>query len=460
MRWSKKRFEPGDTQLALFEFPVPRLGGRSMWRWLSSVLMMSPEPREGFDPSEEPPDAGMRHVELVPASSIKVKPVHWLWKDRIPVGELTLLAGREGIGKSTIAYTMAAWITTGTMKGRFEGEPRSVLVAATEDSWEHTIVPRLMAAGADLDRVFRIDVVTEDGFDGLLTLPSDISSLFEVVARSGAAMLLLDPLISRLSAHLDSHKDAEVRIALEPLTAFAKRARISVLGIIHVNKSGSADALNSIMGSRAFGSVARAVLMAVKNPEDGSCTFGLAKNNLGSKDDLPAYCYQIVGQKVADTDEGEVWTGKVEWQGDADRSVDEVIYALAEGGMDGMSAVDEAAGWLEDYLNSVGWSKASSIVKSAGLKQGHKAHNLNRAAAKLKIRYDSEGFPRTTVWTLPADLQRAANGDNALETLSTVTTVPTTSHTHIKEHASPFASGDSGDSTTCLQSEVLTGEPR
>jgi energy-coupling factor transporter ATP-binding protein EcfA2 len=422
---------------------------------------MSPSSDPDFDPNELAPwEPGLRHVELVPASSIKVKPVHWLWQDRIPLGELTLLAGREGIGKSTIAYTLAAWITTGSMKGRFQGEPRSVLVAATEDSWEHTIVPRLMAAGADLDRVFRIDVVTEDGFDGLLTLPSDISSLFDVVAQSDAVMLLLDPLMSRLSAHLDSHKDAEVRIALEPLTAFAKRARISVLGIIHVNKSGSGDALNSIMGSRAFGSVARAVLMAVRNPEDGLCTFGLAKNNLGSKDDLPAYRYHIVGERVAETDEGEVWTGKVEWQGDADRSVDEVIYALSEGGMDGMSAIDEAAPWLEDYLTTVGGSKASAIVKKAGGEQGHNHRTLQRAASKLKIQVTSEGFPRTTIWTLPANPQRQANAANVLETGTTVATVATVSHTHINEHASPVSSGDSRDSRHTLHWNGPTDEMR
>ncbi len=420
---------------------------------------MSPAQRAGFDERELAPGEGVRHVELVPASTIKVKPVHWLWKDRIPLGELTLLAGREGIGKSTIAYTLAAWITQGSMKGRYAGEPRSVLVAATEDSWEHTIVPRLMAAGADLDRVFRIDVITEDGFDGLLTLPSDISDVFDVVKQSDAAMVLLDPLISRLSAQLDSHKDAEVRIALEPLTAFAKRAGISVLGIIHVNKSGSGDALNSIMGSRAFGSVARAVLMAVKNPEDGICTFGLAKNNLGSKEQ-PAYHYQIVGEKVADTDEGEVWTGKVEWQGNSDRSIDEVIFAISEGGMDGMSAVDEAAAWLEDYLNTVGGSKASSLVKSAGAKQGHNDRNLKRAAAKLKIKYESEGFPRTTVWTLPAHLQRAISQVTSLETVTTVPTVPTTSqHTHI-EQPSPVCSEDSRDSHQCLQGDDPTGIDR
>jgi hypothetical protein len=78
---------------------------------------MTPRPDPDFDPNELAPWDGTRHVELVPASSIKVKPVHWLWKDRIPLGELTLLAGRESLGKSTIAYTLAAWVTRGTMKG-------------------------------------------------------------------------------------------------------------------------------------------------------------------------------------------------------------------------------------------------------------------------------------------------------------------------------------------------------
>jgi energy-coupling factor transporter ATP-binding protein EcfA2 len=423
---------------------------------------VSPDPREGFDLDEKDPwdEPTPRHIKLVPASSIKVKPVHWLWKDRIPLGELTLLAGREGIGKSTIAYTLAAWITTGTMKGRFMGSPRSVLVAATEDSWEHTIVPRLMAAGADLERVYRVDVVTEEGFDGLLTLPSDISDLDQAIRQSDAVLVLLDPLMSRLSAQLDSHKDAEVRIALEPLTAFAKRAGVSVLGIIHVNKSGSSDSLNSIMGSRAFGAVARSVLMAVKNPEDTSCTFGLAKNNLGSKDQ-PAFRYEIVGDKVAETDEGDIWTGKVDWQGDSDRSVDEVMVAISEGGMDGTSAIDDAANWLEDYLNTVGGSKASSIVKTAGARQGHNDRNLKRAAAKLKVQFEAEGFPRTTVWTLPANLRHAVSQDNGLETGTTVPTVPTTSHTHIIEHASPVSSWDgwdNGDSQTKSPGIVLTGQ--
>ena len=93
-----------------------------------------------------------RRIVLTAASTIAVRPVRWLWKGRVPLGSLALVAGREGIGKSTVAYTLAADITRGRLYGEYLDRPRSVLVAATEDSWEHTIVPRLMAACADLER--------------------------------------------------------------------------------------------------------------------------------------------------------------------------------------------------------------------------------------------------------------------------------------------------------------------
>src|SRR5688500_4380374 len=82
-----------------------------------------------------------RKVTLTAASTIKVRPVRWLWEGRLPLGGLSLLGGREGIGKSICAYTLAAEITKGRLTGAYWGKPRSVIVAATEDSWEHTINP-------------------------------------------------------------------------------------------------------------------------------------------------------------------------------------------------------------------------------------------------------------------------------------------------------------------------------
>ena len=75
-----------------------------------------------------------RTFRLRPASSITPRVAHWLWQDRIPLGALSLLAGREGIGKSTLAYDLVAKITRGRLEGRFHGTPRSVIICATEDS--------------------------------------------------------------------------------------------------------------------------------------------------------------------------------------------------------------------------------------------------------------------------------------------------------------------------------------
>jgi hypothetical protein len=273
------------------------------------------------------------------------------------------------------------------------------VVCATEDSWEHTIAPRLLAAGADLSLVFRVDVLTSADEEGLLNLPHDIHELERVIEAAGAVLVVLDPLMSRLDVKLDTHKDAEVRSGLEPLVAFAKRANVSVLGIMHVNKSTSADPLTVIMGSRAFPAVARAVLVAMKDPEDESRRLlGLEKSNLGSRDQ-PTYIYRIVKVRVAQTDEGDVFTGKVEWLGNSDRSVSETMAAA--GDARGTTATAEAVEWLCDYMESVGGRAASSTIKEAGKRLGHSLSSLNRARVRLGITAASEGFPRQTYWTAP-----------------------------------------------------------
>ncbi len=339
-------------------------------------------------------------MSLTPASAIVMKPVKWLQKDRIPLGELTLNGGREGIGKSTISYELGARVTRGSLEGDLKGQPRGVVVVAAEDSWEHTIVPRLTAAGADLTKVFRVDITDEDGelTSEYPLLPRDIPTLKILVERHDVALVILDPLMSRLGT-LDTHKDAEVRQALEPLVAFAKTSGVAVIGIIHVNKSTSADPLTTIMGSRAFAAVARSVLFCMRDPEadDGSCLLGHVKSNLGPKDRATDR-YTIIGKKVAETLEGEVWTGAVEWLGDSGRTVEDVTAAVADGG-GRSSIVEEVAAWLSDYLSLHPDGKASAIVKTAAKEAGFSQSAVERAARRIGVAVSQEGFPRKTVWT-------------------------------------------------------------
>lgn len=347
-------------------------------------------------------DAVARTISFTRASDIRPEPVHWLWEGRVALGTLALLAGREGIGKSTIAYDLAARITRGRLPGVFKGEPKSVAVVATEDSWSHTIVPRLMGADADLERVLRVDVVTSDGLEGSLSLPQDIRALARLLHQENVALVLLDPLMSRLG-NLDTHKDAEVRQALEPLVALANRSGCAMLGLIHLNKSGSNDPLSLIMGSRAFAAVARAVLFAMNDEEAGRRYLGQPKNNLG-RVDLPSLEYSIQSAHVADAEDGPIITGVVSWGGEVDQSIRELMEATGEAA-EAVTATAEAAVWLVDYLTTVGGTAASAKIKLEGKAAGHSESALKKARIRKRISTESSGFPRVTYWSLPATNQ-------------------------------------------------------
>jgi hypothetical protein len=172
-------------------------------------------------------------------------------------------------------------ITRGMLHGEHLGTPKPVLVAATEDSWSQTIVPRLIAAGADLDRVYRVEVIADDVHTEL-TLPRDLVRMRNIAREVDAVLLILDPLLSRLDDRLDTHKEADVRRALEPLVAAADM--INLARTHSPQQSGSSDPLQVIMGSRAFAAVARSVHTVIYDPDDDSKTrrlFGTPKNNLG-----------------------------------------------------------------------------------------------------------------------------------------------------------------------------------
>ena len=249
-------------------------------------------------PDTAPGPGGARRVRLTPASAIQMRPVRWLWDDRIPAGAITLMPGREGIGKSLALAWLAARLTRGQLPGLHQGTPRPVIYAATEDSWAHTIGPRLYAAGADLDLIYRVDV-EHDGSVTTLTLPLDTADLTGEARRLGVALLAADPLLSLIGAHIDAHRDRDLRTALEPLAHLADTTGAAVVGLAHFNKSASADALNLITGSRAFSAVARAVIAVARDPaaDDGSCVMSQAKNNLGRLD-LPSLRYIIQSAEV------------------------------------------------------------------------------------------------------------------------------------------------------------------
>jgi hypothetical protein len=374
-----------------------------------------------------------RRLRLTSLDGVRVRPVRWLWEGRLALGTLALLGGREGIGKSIVWIDRAALLTLGRLPGVFYGVPKSIVVAATEDSFEFTIVPRLMAAGADLSRVYRVDVTDAANVDTGLSLPRDLPALGELVAEVDAALVVLDPMLSRLDAALDTHKDAEVRRALEPLVALAGRYDVVVLGLIHVNKAITTDPLTALMASRAFPAVARSVLFLMRDPGDeGLLLLGQPKNNLGITFGPPTLTLRIGAVHVADTEEGPVWAPRAEWVGETTLTISEAM----DDSMDAERAANtqDAATWLHDFLESHGNGEDSIRVKEAAKAAGYSGGVLHRARHRLHVVTSGSGYPRRTMWTLPVvPLSHSTYGES--DTTGTTGTTEV-SHSSRSSHSS------------------------
>jgi AAA domain/Toprim-like len=338
-----------------------------------------------------------RRLKLTPASKIPPKPVRWTWDGRIPAGAVTLIPGREGIGKSLLEVWLTARLTRGELPGVHHGTPKPVFYAATEDSWERTIVGRLTAAGADLDLVYRVEV-EEDDLVAPLTLPVDCAALAEEIRGRGVAMLALDPLMSAIASGIDTHKDRELRLALEPLAGVADNTGCAVVGLAHFNKSASTDVLNLVTGSRAFTAVLRSVIAVARDPDDdaGTCVLSQAKNNLGRLD-LPSLQYVITSAEIP-TAEGPAQVGKLEFTGETDRTVAEILGE--RGDADSRSERDEAAEFIANYLlDHDGEAEAGQVLKE-GEAAGFPKRTLQEARRRAGARTRKSEFSGGWVWAL------------------------------------------------------------
>jgi hypothetical protein len=319
---------------------------------IPAVVRLTDELRRQADTTAElRPSAAGRRIRLTPASSFRIKGVKWVWENRMPVGALTLIPGREGVGKSTFLAWMTAAITRGELPGMYFGIPKSVLYSASEDAWEYTIAPRMLAAGADMDRVFRIDAALEDDGYGGVILPRDCRELVSASRDVDAALLACDPIISLVDERLNTFKSKELRTALEPLTLAAEEACIAVGALVHFNKGVSNDVGTLISGARAWVEVARAVVAIGrdKEAEEYTCVVSQTKNNLGVGD-LPNLTYTIDSHQLP-TDDGEIASvGRLRWTGETDRGVEDL---LADAMGSGQPSAGRAGQLMRDLIDYV-----------------------------------------------------------------------------------------------------------
>ncbi len=213
-----------------------------------------------------------REIVTTPANDVEPETVEWLWPGRFAIGTLGLVLGDPDNGKSLLTLDMAARVSRG--RAWPDGAPcpaGQVLLVTCEDSAAQTIRPRLEAAGADLERVhiFCGAKAYRTGGDGgaaeaelgtfNFSLRQDPHPLEAWLARTGGVRLVvLDPL-GAYSDGANTHNDGDTRALLAPFATLAERARASIVGIVHTNKSPGGKALYRASGSLAFIAAARHV---------------------------------------------------------------------------------------------------------------------------------------------------------------------------------------------------------
>ncbi|MEA2496366.1 MAG: putative primase/helicase [Thermoleophilaceae bacterium] len=331
----------------------------------------------------------------------------WLWDKKLALGKIGLIAGRPGLGKTTFAAWLAARISRGELEGDLYGEPRSVLFASAEDGLADTIVPRAMAAGADLD------LIHVPG--RLLTVPVDISAFVKwaEAAEVKPALIVIDPLMAFLGGDTNAHRDQDVRKALAPVAEFAEAYEIAVLTLLHFNKGQGTDALERIGGSIGITGAARhAFAFGVPTggsedaEDDGTRVLASVKQNLARK--AKARVYRITETKHPRPGGGEpLDTTRIEYVGESDLTADDL---LSHPDAETRARLAEAVEFLEAEL-AVGPRESNEIVREAR-GQGISESTLKRARSQCGVKSRRvEGFGKAGKWMMELpDPAAAQNG--------------------------------------------------
>jgi putative DNA primase/helicase len=338
------------------------------------------------------------------ASDLQPEKLIWVWPGRIPEGKLVLLGGPPGLGKSQLTAFMAATISNGGSWPCNEGSTiiGNVIFMSAEDGIEDTIVPRLIAAGANRDRVYIVASATKPDGTGRKTfsLKTDVD-LLEAKAKEirDVRLIVVDP-ISAYMGGSDGNGNVETREVLEPLAEMANRLHIAVVAVTHLNKGGGGGnqtALNRFSGSIAFIAAARAAFAVLEDPENDERRFLLqAKNNLGPK------CKGLVfrmEQRVVS--EGIVSSNIIFFENEqVSQSIDEALTASENRGGDGSQTTgkEDVAEFLTEVLAAgpVDVLEVERQARLAGLLGDTKRIRENksfRAARKhLGVLSERDGF--------------------------------------------------------------------
>jgi len=322
---------------------------------------------------------------LVCMADIEPKIISWLWNPFIPLGKITVIRGDPGQGKTTMCLTLAAIVSQGWA---FPNEAQltateqgNVLFITAEDDLNDTIAPRLIAAKADMSRIFSYK---ESATDTLTFTSPQFEALLK---ESNPRLVIVDPIQAFLGTTVDGHRANEIRPVMSHLRSLAEKYNCAVVLIEHMNKNMGGKGLYRGLGSIDITAAARSVIMLGSNPNDekdkGICHI---KSNCGAMG-------KVVGFSIGN--DGIVWNPHTLLTAD-------MIQGYVKSNSDkGDSALDEAKAFLRESLQ--GSRQLAKDVTITAKQYSITDSTLRRAREDLGVITEREGFGKSgsVYWKLP-----------------------------------------------------------
>ena len=398
------------SSIRTIELPVPEKGDIIDWAKAGGTVEQLHELIAQARPWEEQErqhsgDEPTIALQSVRASAVTMTAVDWLWPNRFAIGALGLLAGLPDEGKGQILCYIAAQTTHGGELPCNEGRTPlgSVIMLTSEDQTSNTLVPRLAAAGADLDRVHIMNMVRDHGKKRMFSLVSDLELLRQKIIEIGDVVLVeIDPISSYLGVgKIDSFRTTDVRAVLSPLVELAEELKVAIIGIMHFNKKVDiTNALLRISDSLAFGATARHVYGVIDDAANKRKLVVRAKNNLAPNISNKALAYRFSVQEVgADPKSGKpILAPHIMWDPFyVDVTASEAMQAASEN--KAPAARDEAKKFLQDILAHGPVAKIE--IDEAAEANDIAPRTLERAKCELKVMAKKDAADGGWTWRLP-----------------------------------------------------------
>lgn len=321
-------------------------------------------------------------------SSIVTTPVQWLIAGFIAFGNLTLIGGNPGVGKSMLAYDLIARVTTGQpLPGGPPRAPRDVMVIHPEDPVS-TVQERVAAARGNGDRVHIVDQAGPR-LKRPLDLSRDLHRIRALIDDGDFGLVIIENL--GLVLGNASNTEARTRAAMQGLHQIAEETGTAIVAIMHLTKAHHRQAVHAGAGRVALAGTARSVTIVAPAPDDPNLRIWIStKNNLGPTP--PPLIYEITGSPVGPT---------LNWLGTAEWTADELLRTTTG---DRAPKLAEAEQLLREMLAD--GPRLRSDIKTAAAHQPIGWRTIEEAKANLGVR--SRQIPEPGVrgpgaswWALP-----------------------------------------------------------